>query len=379
MGRRASKALVCLLITAAQMDLGGQLMAQAPVVAPAPVTLWNFLGIPQGVNKIKDATSNKFGNHPALERKPPLKSIADPANLASKNPAIASAAQIKQEEDLAPQKIKAIKYLATIGCGCYDKKIDPPVKVALMAALDDCTERVRFEAAKAIGEAAATKCVVCGQNCCCDEDMAKKLAEIAFERSEDCCWLEPSERVRNSAREALQLCCRSRRAPPDAVPVGPSEVVPEEQRDVLPQPEQRDVLPMAPMPIPQARRPNTMPSRAAPQSVGATSRNTSNAPMAPPARDSKPLPMPVVKTPAKMPTPTIVAPANRDSAQQKTPAKTPVADKPVADKPVAEKQPSSPVEKPQVSTPAPDTIKKLAMTTPAAKPVIKIAAKGPST
>ena len=84
-----------------------------------PFTLWNFLGIPQGFNKIRDATTNRRGNFPGLERKPPMKALADPKNLESPVSAIKKAAEIKTEEDLAPQKIKAIKYLATVGCGCY--------------------------------------------------------------------------------------------------------------------------------------------------------------------------------------------------------------------------------------------------------------------
>jgi hypothetical protein len=124
------------------------------------------------------------------------------------------------EEDLAPQKIKAIKYLATIGCGCYDKKIDPPVKKALMAALDDCTEEVRYEAVKALIEAAEDHCTTCNRDCCCDEELTLKLAEIAYERDDKCCYKEPSERVREAAAEAMRACC------PGRGPVNPTMVLP---------------------------------------------------------------------------------------------------------------------------------------------------------
>src|SRR3990172_477322 len=80
-----------------------------PPPPSAPLTLWNFLGIPQGMNKIRDATSNRRGNFPGAERTPPMKALADPQNLKSENPAIKAAAEIKSEEDLAPQKIKALK------------------------------------------------------------------------------------------------------------------------------------------------------------------------------------------------------------------------------------------------------------------------------
>jgi hypothetical protein len=198
--------------------------AWIPPPAPAPpVTLWRFLGIPQGFQRIGDARLNRSGNFPGLERKPPLKPIAHPDNLLSNNPAIKKAAEIKMQEDLAKQKIKAIKYLAKMGCDkCYGG-----VKEALLAALDDCTEQVRYEAAKAIGEAAATHCNTCSRQCCCDEELTKKLAQIVYEMDDQCCPLEPSERVREMAREALSVCCPNS-GPPGYVPeeVAPPVITP---------------------------------------------------------------------------------------------------------------------------------------------------------
>ena len=98
--------------------------AQAPLPPPAPVpTIWDKLGVGEFDNCFQSKFINANGNHPGLEHKPLLKKIADPANLQSDNPAIKAAAQVKQQEDLAPQKIKAIKYLATMGCGCYQKTV----------------------------------------------------------------------------------------------------------------------------------------------------------------------------------------------------------------------------------------------------------------
>lgn len=185
----------------------------------APFTLWNFLGIPQGLHKIRDATSNRRGNFPGMERKPPLKALADPANLQSKNNPIKTAAEIKTAEDEAPQKIKAIKYLATVGCGCY-----PGVKDALLDALDDCTEEVRYQTVLAIQDAAQMHCDTCGHACCCDEELTKRLAEIAYERNDKGCWLEPSERVREAAKQAMCACC------PGQGPIG-EEVTPEPAPD----------------------------------------------------------------------------------------------------------------------------------------------------
>ena len=179
--------------------------AQAP--AAPPVTLWRFLGIPQAAQKVNAQVFNRRGNTPRLESKPPLKAISDPANLAPDMPKpIQAAAKIKQAEDMAPQKKKAIKYLAEIGCGCYDKQGE--VTDALVAAMDDCTEEVRLDSVEAIKTAAsADPCCNCGSKCCCNEKILKKLAELAYERGPDGCFVEPSERVRQAAAEALTVCC----------------------------------------------------------------------------------------------------------------------------------------------------------------------------
>lgn len=236
----------CAMVLAAGTGTYGQ--------APAgPNTLWRFLGIPQGINKIRDATFNRRGNLPALERKPPLKAIADPANLESTDPAIKAAAQAKQDEDLAKQKIKAIKYLAKLGCGSYDKRYKVGPKKALMAALDDCTEKVRYEAAKAIRNAAENRCELCGGTCCCDEEMVDKLFDVAYGRSEDgCCWKEPSERVREMAKEALMACCA---AHPDrggvTVETTEGEVTPTPiEGEVTPTPQNGEATPDNPPPQP---------------------------------------------------------------------------------------------------------------------------------
>lgn len=172
----------------------------------SPPTLWNFLGIPQGANMIHAQLFNRRGNFPGLEKKPPLKTIADPANLESTDPAIKAAAEIKQAEDLKKQKIKAIKYLADIGCGCYNK--DGKVTKALVAAMDDCTEDVRLAAVEAIKEAASDdECPHCSQRNCCSEPVTDKLAEIAYGVDDSGCYIEPSERVREAAEEALGICC----------------------------------------------------------------------------------------------------------------------------------------------------------------------------
>lgn len=200
--------------------LPGTLTAQPPVAAPvpapapaAPPTIWNLLGIPQAIQKHCDAKVNHNGCRPCAERTDPLKRLADPANLESPNPAIKTAAKIKQDQDLAPQKIKAIKYLGCVGCGCY-----PGVKEALVAALDDCTEAVRYEAALALCRASGNPCNRCENRGCCNAAVMNKLQDIAFGLDDKGCFKEPSAEVRAAAQNALSACKRMHPAGPGPVP-----------------------------------------------------------------------------------------------------------------------------------------------------------------
>ncbi|MHC4404145.1 MAG: hypothetical protein ACYTG0_31205 [Planctomycetota bacterium] len=201
--------------------LGPALAAQAQLPDAGGGTIWHFFGLPQARLKLRDNLANRRGNRPGLERKPPLKALADPANLESEVPAIKAAAEIKAQEDLKEQKIKAIKYLASVGCGCY-----PGVKEALLAALEDCTEEVRLEAAVAFCEASGNPCKTCNLNSCCDADVIAKLKEKAFGQDEKGCYKEQSAQVRSAAARALSACQRI--VPPAAPPTRAKKELPVE-------------------------------------------------------------------------------------------------------------------------------------------------------
>ncbi len=213
--------------------------AEAQDVKP-PATLWTFLGFPPK-HAIKDHHANRNGNHPGLERKPPRLAIADPKNLKSPVPAIKKAAEVKTQEDLAPQKIKAIKYLASIGCGCYNR--DGSITDALLAALDDCTETVRLAAADAISATAGDVCENCNQQSCCTKEIHDRLMKMAYEMDKEGCWIEPSERVRRAAARALLAC-----PPQEEIDIRGRELPPGE-RELPPGVE---VIPPAPTPAPPA-------------------------------------------------------------------------------------------------------------------------------
>jgi len=281
--------LLMSLCLAWQVDaVVAQIPAPIAPVAPPP-TLWSWLGVPQ--NPAYSASSrlgnsfNSSGNYPGAEATPRLLPITAPQNLKSQNPAIKAAAEIKMENDKAAQKIKAIKYLGTVGCGsCAEGAAE-----ALLAALDDCTEAVRYEAVKAIlktascqtdrcakrrirslktcheafedakaahlnrfalfkkslhgkappsGETAKSKrrgygddCLPpdcdrnacgCGEHGCCNSDTLNKLSSIVYERDDRGCYKEPSARVRAMALEAMRACNPNPRpAGPEEVPAGP--------------------------------------------------------------------------------------------------------------------------------------------------------------
>jgi hypothetical protein len=231
--------------------------AYAQVGGPpaGPATIWQFLGIPQGIKKLQGATRNRRGNHPNLEPKPPMRAIADPRNLESPDPSIKKAAEVKTAEDLKAQKIKAVKYLASIGCGCYDA--DGGITAALVASMNDCTEDVRYETINAVAEAAEDgACTKCGQGCCCTKDVLTTLAKLAYERADNGCYLEPSERVRQAAADALVSCCPND-SPPVIEPAEPPKTTPirESSEEPIAPGVPRETGDAAPTPLPPTRLP----------------------------------------------------------------------------------------------------------------------------
>lgn len=189
---------------------------------------------------------------------PPPIPLGSPANLDSPSPAVAAAAKIKQEEDQAQQKILALNYLAEVGCGgCY-----PEVEQALLAAMDDCTEEVRFAAVKAVKEAAGQPCTFCKSGACCSPAVRRKLIELSEQTDDDCCPGEPSARVRRLARIALTYCGSNGIAPIPQIE-GPT---PAEAWEVLPPPAAAQKL-TPPAAVPPAAEPVATPDAASPESV----------------------------------------------------------------------------------------------------------------
>lgn len=237
-------------------------MCGCQAIQPPVPTCWDKMGITGAYTTIRDARLNRFGKNPLKEWKPPKLRIADPKNLESPNPAIKVAAEIKTAEDLAEQKIKALRYLGMIGCCCYDK--DGAIRAAFLDALNDCTPCVRKAAIEALTMTAnecneeaqkfnaqrencdprrfgelprgyrlqqhcqkcggrgcrhcASACGECGEvacGCgggpyaCCSclgKDICKRLEEMAYKQNDDGCWLEPIAEIRSAAAALLSYC-----------------------------------------------------------------------------------------------------------------------------------------------------------------------------
>lgn len=198
------------------------LAASPGCIAPqTPVpTFWQKLGLPQAGARMRDGLVNRRGNFPGLEKKPPVLALADPANLDPGKPEmIKAAAEIKQDQDLKKQKIKAIKFLGEVNCGCYNK--DDKVVAAFMAALEDCDPDVRKAALDALCET-ASGCTQCSAGCepnCLSKDIRKKLEDMAF-GCENGCFKEPEAELRQAAKGLLKTC-----PPPMEDPIEPEELI----------------------------------------------------------------------------------------------------------------------------------------------------------
>lgn len=227
-----------LVLAAVLAPRSAQAQAPAPAAAPPapPATLWTFLGFPPPPSPEQKAQNTALclgvqpseDGYPLIKRTPMAKlfhglllkplmtatgmmpgalPLEAPANLQSPNAAIKAAAQIKAEENLVPQKIAALRYVGKIGCDCY-----PGVTEALLAGLDDCNERVRLAAIRAIHKSK-----------CCNPQIQERLSKIANETDDYGQFVEPSEKVRQAAAEAWCECPPMPAAPepaPAPVPEG---------------------------------------------------------------------------------------------------------------------------------------------------------------
>ena len=148
-----------------------------------PMTVWSFLGVP-----------NPFGMNAAAQQ--------------SENPAIQAAAKAKAAKHEICKKKAAIKFLAGLGC----TPEHPEVMPALMAAMDDPDEQVRYEAVKAVLQTAAVcqsreqkkeTCKTKGMSESCAD--AKKAIEKQFcDALDRLCGKAPPKEHKHKLKKAMK-------------------------------------------------------------------------------------------------------------------------------------------------------------------------------
>jgi len=203
------------------------------------------------------------------------------------------AAGIRAVQLDAPNRAKAAAYLGTVDCVTY-----PQAQAMLIATMqDDPAEEVRYEAVMALRNMMSHGCSNLDSECecekcrgmkkvsreterhtkkmqnaviheakgkakkearkankvvketrydccrgCCNAKVLNALAEVAYGKDEFCCYVEPSERIREAAAEGMSLCCTNSGGgymptvdpiPPVTDPVDP-EVMPNDDKETTP-------------------------------------------------------------------------------------------------------------------------------------------------
>lgn len=203
--------------------------------APAPITLWSFLGVDQLIvhHRIKhEQAMARLGQYfPDLEPGPPLLLNASPAAAASPSIAVQNAAHVLAIEQQTPQKIKAIKAVAEVGAAAY-----PQVEEALLAGMDDRSPKVRLAAVEAVLRTAGDPCDPCDISGNCTPAIRHRLWDLGYAVGPDGCPIEPSAPVRRIARLALEACGGPLPVPcPPPVPLEqPAPEIIEESLDLPP-------------------------------------------------------------------------------------------------------------------------------------------------
>ena len=140
----------------------------------------------------------------------PVKPPASAGEVAGKLAAQTSPAKIKA-------KVKAIRFLGQQDCLCYPEVVD-----ALVEALNDCAEEVRYEALLALRNGCTRGfCKACiggklppnylGCDCCaCQDKVLARLSRLLLDRNVNGTLKECSKRVRKLAAQMIQECIKAR-------------------------------------------------------------------------------------------------------------------------------------------------------------------------
>jgi hypothetical protein len=179
-----------------------------PTVAPAavthePMTLPRFLGLDKICRRTAVLARAKREHlaefMPALAPKPMPIPLSHPDNADSPSPAVANVHKLQKKKAAAAVKVKAVAALAQFDCAA-----DPLVEEGLLAALHDADADVREAAVEAVLRSTRGCRRECGG--CCSPSIRARLTQMVFDKTDACCWVEPSPRARRLARLALDAC-----------------------------------------------------------------------------------------------------------------------------------------------------------------------------
>lgn len=239
---------------------------QSVTVANKCCSIWDFLGVGQignfvnnqifktrlfqAANSVVAPVARALGLGPSL--------LSD--KFAKEGGAMGLANQLKKEEKKVPLKIQAIKYLGTLDCQCYPEIVD-----ALLGSLDDCSEKVRYEALEALhhkcGEkkchkckhggvdaACVSTCDICTNGngpscgcggCACQKKVIDRLNQLLLARDEFGCLKEKSARIRSLATQMIEECLILHQPHPgllEPAAATPEEVKPDPEPAIKPDP-----------------------------------------------------------------------------------------------------------------------------------------------
>lgn len=214
----------------------GTVLAQEPAAGNVTVTnkccsMWDYLGVQQiGSFVDQNVVKTRLGQAVATALSPIARALGlGPSLLSDKfakeGGVMGLAHELKKEEKKVPLKIRAIKYLGTLDCQCYPEVVD-----TLLVSLDDCSEKVRFEALQALegkcGEkkcllfhhASRSSCTTCDpcngggcpecdcSGCMCQKKVVDRLNQLLLARDEFGCLTEKSPRIRQLATKMIEDC-----------------------------------------------------------------------------------------------------------------------------------------------------------------------------
>lgn len=251
--------------------------SQSVTVANKCCSIFDFLGVKQLGSFLDQAVmKTRLGQAVQSALSPLARAVGlGPSLLSDKfakeGGAMGLASQLKKEEKKAPLKIQAIKYLGTLDCQCYPEVVD-----ALLDSLEDCNEKVRYEALQALANKCKDKkcilsclhhdkkscgtdqCGVCDDctnsncppcdcpGCMCQKKVIDRLNALLLARDEFGCLKEKSERIRALATEMIERCLVTHQPHPgmEAAPSS-DEVKPDPEPDVQPDQPAEEAKPQA--------------------------------------------------------------------------------------------------------------------------------------